>query len=159
VSTLDVTFSVNGEAFTLAVEPGDVLLETLRTRLGVKSPKVGCERGDCGSCTVLLDGQAVRSCLILAVEVDGQVITTVEGLSKDGLTELQRTLIDLNSFQCGFCAPGIVLAAAELLESNPDPTRKDVQTALGGNLCRCTGYEPIIDAILATARNGKGDVQ
>ena len=156
MSSLDITFSVNGEAFTLPVEPSDVLLETLRTRLGVKSPKVGCERGDCGSCTVLLDGQAVRSCLILAVEVDGQTVTTVEGLGDAGLTQLQQTLIDLNSFQCGFCAPGIVLAAAELLDTNPDPTRKEVQTAIGGNLCRYTGYEPIIDAILATARMGKG---
>jgi carbon-monoxide dehydrogenase small subunit len=148
---MDIVFKVNGEAFSQRVETGEVLLETLRTGLGVKSPKVGCERGDCGSCTVLLDGHVVRSCLILTVETDGHEVTTVEGLDDEGLTELQLTLIERNSFQCGFCAPGIVLAAAELLEANPAPSRKDVQTAIGGNLCRCTGYEPIIDAVLATA--------
>ncbi|MEA1902296.1 MAG: (2Fe-2S)-binding protein [Actinomycetota bacterium] len=148
---MDITVTVNGEPFTLSVQPADVLLETLRSSVGVKSPKVGCERGDCGSCTVLLDGHSVRSCLVLSVETDGQEITTVEGLSDEGLTRLQQTLIDLNSFQCGFCAPGIVLAAAELLEEEPQPTRGDVQTAISGNLCRCTGYEPIIDAVLAAA--------
>ena len=152
---MDITVTVNGEVFALAVQPGDVLLETLRTRLGVKSPKVGCERGDCGSCTVLLDGHVVRSCLVLTVETDGHRVTTVEGLGDEGLTDLQKTLIELNSFQCGFCAPGIVLAAAELLETNAHPSREEVQTAIGGNLCRCTGYEPIIDAVLATAQGGR----
>jgi aerobic-type carbon monoxide dehydrogenase small subunit (CoxS/CutS family) len=148
---MDVKLSVNGEEFVVAVDPGEVLLETLRTRLGVKSPKVGCERGDCGSCTVLLDGRTVRSCLVLTVETDGHEVTTVEGLDDDRYQRLQQSLIDLNSFQCGFCAPGIVLAAAELLDGNPQPTRADVQVAIGGNLCRCTGYEPIIDAVLAAA--------
>jgi carbon-monoxide dehydrogenase small subunit len=138
------------------VEPNDVLVETLRSKVGVKSPKIGCERGDCGSCTVLLDGHTVRSCLVLSVEADGHEVVTVEGLDHDGLTELQQFFVDMNSFQCGFCAPGIVLAAAELLEENPQPTRHDVQEAIGGNLCRCTGYAPIIDAVLATAAAGKG---
>ena len=150
---MDITVTVNGEPFSLPVDPSDTLLETLRGRLGVKSPKVGCERGDCGSCTVLLDGHTVRSCLVLTVEADGYQIATVEGLSDEGLTDLQQVLIELNSFQCGFCAPGIVLAAAELLEADPEPSREDVQTAIGGNLCRCTGYQPIIDAVLATAED------
>lgn len=153
---MDITLTVNSEPFALSVRPGDTLLDTLRSSIGVRSPKIGCERGDCGSCTVLLDGHTVRSCLVLTVETDDHEITTVEGIEHEGLTSLQRTLIDLNSFQCGFCAPGIVLAAAELLEDNPTPTREDVQTAIGGNLCRCTGYEPIIDAVLATASEGDG---
>jgi aerobic-type carbon monoxide dehydrogenase small subunit (CoxS/CutS family) len=152
---MDVTLSVNGEEFVIAVDPGEVLLETLRTRLGVKSPKVGCERGDCGSCTVLLDGKTVRSCLVLTVETDGHEVTTVEGLGDERFQRLEKSLIEMNSFQCGFCAPGIVPAAAELLGANPEPTREDVQVAIGGNLCRCTGYEPIIDAVLAAAGDGR----
>ncbi len=153
----DISVTVNGEPWLLTVESNDVLLETLRSKVGVKSPKIGCERGDCGSCTVLLDGHTVRSCLVLSVEVDGHEVVTLEGLRDEGLTELQQFFVDLNSFQCGFCAPGIVLAAAELLEENPEPTRADVQEAIGGNLCRCTGYDPIIDAVLASAESaGRG---
>jgi len=151
---MDMSVTVNGEPWLLTVEPNDVLLETLRSKVGVKSPKIGCERGDCGSCTVLLDGHTVRSCLVLAVEADGHEVITIEGLHQGGLTELQQFFVDLNSFQCGFCAPGIVLAAAELLEEKPQPTREDVQVAIGGNLCRCTGYDPIIDAVLAAANAG-----
>jgi carbon-monoxide dehydrogenase small subunit len=153
----DISVTVNGEPWLLTVEPNDVLLETLRSKVGVKSPKIGCERGDCGSCTVLLDGHTVRSCLVLSVEVDGGEVGTIEGLNDEGLTQLQQFFVDLNSFQCGFCAPGIVLAAAELLEEKPEPTRADVQEAIGGNLCRCTGYDPIIDAVLAAAAGaGRG---
>lgn len=153
----DISVTVNGEPWLLTVESNDVLLETLRSKVGVKSPKIGCERGDCGSCTVLLDGHTVRSCLVLSVEAEGAEVITIEGINDDGLTELQQFFVDLNSFQCGFCAPGIVLAAAELLEENPTPTRADVQEAIGGNLCRCTGYDPIIDAVLATAAGaGRG---
>ena len=152
----DISITVNGEPWLLNVESNDVLLETLRSKVGTKSPKIGCERGDCGSCTVLLDGHTVRSCLVLSVEVDGQEVVTIEGLKDEGLTELQQFFVDMNSFQCGFCAPGIVLAAAELLEEKPEPTRADVQEAIGGNLCRCTGYDPIIDAVLAAAGAGRG---
>ena len=152
----DISITVNGEPWLLNVESNDVLLETLRSKVGTKSPKIGCERGDCGSCTVLLDGHTVRSCLVLSVEVDGQEVVTIEGLKEEGLTELQQFFVDMNSFQCGFCAPGIVLAAAELLEEKPKPTRADVQEAIGGNLCRCTGYDPIIDAVLAAAGAGRG---
>jgi aerobic carbon-monoxide dehydrogenase small subunit len=146
-----ITLKVNGESWPLDVEASDVLLEVLRTRLGITSPKPGCERGDCGSCTVLFEGRTVRSCLMLAVEADGREVTTVEGIGDDGLTALQQRMLELSSFQCGYCAPGIILAARELLEREPTPTRHDVQEAISGNLCRCTGYEPIIDAVLSVA--------
>ncbi len=146
-----VALKVNGESWSLEVEPAELLLEVLRSRVGIKSPKPGCERGDCGSCTVLLDGRSVRSCLVLAVEVDGHELTTVEGLGIDGLTELQQRMVELSSFQCGYCAPGIVLTATELLAVNPRPERHEVQAAMSGNLCRCTGYAPIIDAVLTAA--------
>ena len=145
------TIRVNGEEWVLALDPAETLLEVLRGRVGVKSPKIGCERGDCGSCTVLLDGKTVRSCLVLGVEADGAEITSLEGVGREGLIDLQRMLLEHNSYQCGFCAPGIVLAARELLEHHPRPTREQVQEAIGGNLCRCTGYEPIIRAVLAAA--------
>ncbi len=151
---MDLKLKVNGEDWALDVAPADVLLDVLRERIGVKSPKIGCERGDCGSCTILMDGRTVRSCLVLAIEVDGHEITTVEGISYEGISELQKLFLQNNSFQCGFCAPGIVLAATELLDHNPNPTRHDVQEALAGNLCRCTGYEPIIEAVLAAGEGG-----
>jgi len=144
-----VTLRVNGERWDLDLDPAETLLEVLRGRVGVKSPKVGCERGDCGSCTVLLDGHTVRSCLVLGVEADGTEITTLEGIGAEGLAPVQRAFLEHNAFQCGFCAPGIVLAAVELLAEHPRPTRHQVQEALAGNLCRCTGYEPIIAAVLA----------
>ncbi|MBN1824873.1 MAG: (2Fe-2S)-binding protein [Candidatus Eisenbacteria bacterium] len=146
-----ITLVVNGEEWRIDVEPNDTLLETLRDRIGVKSPKVGCERGDCGSCTVLLNGRTARSCLVLAVEADGMEVTTVEGLGRDGLTPLQNAFLEENSFQCGFCAPGVILAATELLRENPNPTEDEVKEAISGNLCRCTGYEPIVRAVLRAA--------
>ena len=142
-----IMLKLNGESRSLDVEPSDLLLEVLRDKLGIKSPKIGCQRGDCGVCTVLLDGKSVRSCLILAIEADGREIRTVEGLSKSGTTELQKSFLKHNSFQCGFCAPGMVLAATELLERNPHPDEEEIKEAIAGNLCRCTGYEPIVKAI------------
>jgi carbon-monoxide dehydrogenase small subunit len=143
-----IAFILNNRKTVFEVEPQDILLEFLRDRLGVKSPKCGCDRGDCGSCTVLINGRTVRSCLMLAVEADGQRITTLEGLMKDGhLTPLQKSFLEHNSFQCGFCAPGVILAATELLERDPAAGSKEVKEALSGNLCRCTGYHPIIDAV------------
>jgi len=147
-----INITLNGELRSVDVEPNDILLHVLREKLGVKSPKIGCERGDCGTCTIMLNGKTVRSCLMLAIEVDGQEITTVEGLSQDGLTPLQEKFLEHNSFQCGFCAPGMTLAATELLKNNPTPTRLEVQEAIAGNLCRCTGYKQIIDAILDASR-------
>jgi carbon-monoxide dehydrogenase small subunit len=145
--TTRIGFRLNGEPRSLDVEPSDVLLDVLRERLGVKSPKAGCERGDCGASTVLMDGRSVRSCLILAIEADGHDLTTVEGLGAGELTPLQRAFVERNAFQCGYCAPGIVLAATELLGRNPHPTRDEIREAVAGNLCRCTGYEAIIDAV------------
>jgi len=143
-----ITLNVNGEEWDIDVAPNDTLLEVLRDKIGIKSPKVGCERGDCGACTVILDGKTIRSCLVLAVEADGCGVFTVEALSKDGPNELQQAFIDRNSFQCGFCAPGVVLAVSELLATNPSPTEDEVKEAIAGNLCRCTGYTPIVDAVM-----------
>ncbi|MEI6389821.1 MAG: (2Fe-2S)-binding protein [Verrucomicrobiota bacterium] len=149
-----ITFKLNGETRTIKVEPSDLLIDVLREKLGVKSPKIGCERGDCGACTVLIDDKSVRSCLILAIESDGSEITTVEGLSRTRLSPVQQSFLEHGSFQCGFCAPGMVLSATELLEKNPHPTEAEVKEALAGNLCRCTGYKPIIEAILALSSKG-----
>lgn len=153
----DIEMRLNGERRSIDVLPREVLLDVLRTRLGVKSPKVGCERGDCGACTVLLDGTSVRSCLVLTVEVDGHEITTVEGIEHDGLTAVQEALIEQSSFQCGFCAPGIVVAAAELVAGTPHPTTEEVRESISGNLCRCTGYDAIVDAVVAATRSAVGD--
>jgi len=142
-----INLNVNGETWPVEVESSDTLLDVLRTQVGVKSPKIGCEMGDCGTCTVLLDGRTVRSCLVLAVEVEGQQITTVEGLGDGELTPLQRSFLKHNAFQCGFCSPGTVVAATELLERNSRPTDDEIKEAISGNLCRCTGYQPIIEAI------------
>lgn len=150
-----ITFTLNGEKRSVDIEPNDLLLDVLRDKLGVKGPKYGCGRGDCGTCTVLLNGRSVRTCIMLAVEVDGQKVESVEGLSKGRLTPLQESFIEFSSFQCGFCAPGIMATATELLRRTPKPTREEVQEAISGNLCRCTGYEPIINAILAVAKKKK----
>ena len=149
-----LTVRINGEERSTFVANNDTLLDCLRENFGVMSPKCGCYRGDCGACAVLLDGKSVRSCLILAIEVDGQDIETVEGISENGLTQIQKKMVEMNAFQCGFCAPGVVVSATELIRKNPNPTKEDVQEALSGNLCRCTGYVPIIDSILA-ASGGK----
>lgn len=157
---MKISFILNNERRQLHVEPNETLLYVLRDRIGIKSPKCGCERGECGTCTVFFDGKSVKSCLILAPEIDGHTVTTLEGLMKDGLTPLQNAFLDGNSFQCGFCAPGMVMAATELITKNPSPNRDQIKEALSGNLCRCTGYTPIIDAVLQTVSgNPKGGTQ
>jgi aerobic-type carbon monoxide dehydrogenase small subunit (CoxS/CutS family) len=143
----EIQFKLNGETIKIEVNPNEVLLEVLRDKIGVKSPKCGCDKGDCGTCTVMINGKTVRSCLILAIEVNGQEVVTLEGLMNSGLTPLQKSFIEHNSFQCGFCAPGMILSATELLAKNQKPKKEEIQEALSGNLCRCTGYTPIIDAI------------
>ncbi len=149
----NIQFKLNGEKVSLQVEPSDVLLDVLRGRLGIKSPKVGCDRGDCGTCTVLLNGKTIRSCLALAVEADGTEIVTLEGANDRPWTQkLQKTFHKKNAFQCGFCAPGVILSATELLENNSKPTTRDIKEAIAGNLCRCTGYEPIVEAIEETVK-------
>jgi len=143
----ELHFQLNGETISLDANPNEILLDLLRDKIGVKSPKCGCDKGDCGTCTVLINGKSVRSCMILAMEVDHQEVTTIEGLMYDGLTPLQNSFIEHNSFQCGFCAPGIILSATELLAKNAHPEKEEIQEALSGNLCRCTGYSPIVNAI------------
>jgi carbon-monoxide dehydrogenase small subunit len=144
----EINFILNGEKISIEVASNEILLEMLRNKLGAKSPKCGCDKGDCGTCTVLFNDKTVRSCLVLAVEADGQKVTTLEGLMDSGLTPLQESFLSHNSFQCGFCAPGIILSATELLGKNPKPKKKEIQEAIAGNLCRCSGYSPIIDAII-----------
>lgn len=142
-----ISFTLNGELRHVYVAPNEILLEVLRYKLGVKSPKCGCDTGDCGACTVILNGKAVRSCLIFAIETEGQEIVTLEGLSKDGLTPLQTALLERNAFQCGYCAPGMILSVTSLMSGNPHPTEAEIKESIAGNLCRCTGYQPVIDAI------------
>jgi carbon-monoxide dehydrogenase small subunit len=143
---------------TLPVEL--TLLAYLREHLGLKGVKEGCGVGDCGACTVLLDGTPVNACLTLAVEADGCAVTTIEGLCKDGrMTELQQAFIDHGAVQCGFCSPGMILTSQGLLAENPNPTEADVRRALAGNLCRCTGYESIVAAVLDVAGKRRGKEQ
>ena len=148
----EIAIRLNGEVRRAAVAPNETLLDVLRGKFGVKTPKEGCGRGDCGACTVLLDGKAVRSCLILAIEVDGQSVVTLEGVGKDKPTALQKAFVKNNVFQCGFCAPGMILSSAALLAEKPQPTEHEVREALAGNLCRCTGYEPIVQTVLEVAK-------
>jgi carbon-monoxide dehydrogenase small subunit len=148
-----ITLKLNNETRTVDVEPNDVLLDVLRDKLGAKSPKCGCDRGDCGACAVLLNGRSVRSCLVLAIEADGQEIMTTEGFSTEKLNALQEAFLEFNAFQCGFCAPGVTISAVELLNANPHPTREEIKEALAGNLCRCTGYTSIIEAVEHTCKH------
>jgi len=140
---------------TVDVEPNETLLDVLRDKMGVKSPKCGCDRGDCGACAVMIDGKSVRSCLVFAIEVNGQEVTTLEGISQPKLTKLQEAFIQFNSFQCGYCAPGVIISATELLNNNPHPDLEEIKEALSGNLCRCTGYQPIFEAIMDVSRKRK----
>ena len=149
-----ITLTLNGELRNVYVEPEEILLDVLREELGVKSPKCGCDRGDCGACAVLLNGRSVRSCLVLAIETDGQEIVTVEGISKDGLNKVQNTMLDKNAFQCGFCAPGMIISTTELLDNNPHPNLEEIKEALSGNLCRCSGYLPILESIQEATEEG-----
>ncbi|MCK9424552.1 MAG: (2Fe-2S)-binding protein [Ignavibacteriaceae bacterium] len=144
----EIGFLLNGERRTIEVSPSEILLEVLRDRLGLNSPKCGCDRGDCGTCSVMINGKTVRSCLVLAIEVEDQEVVTLEGIMQNGLTPLQESFLKHNSFQCGFCAPGVILSTTELLAKNPHPNKEEIQEAIAGNLCRCTGYSPIIDAVV-----------
>ena len=150
-----ITVTVNGEEEYLEVPSHMTLLQMLREKLGITGPKNGCSAGECGACTVLLDGEPVNSCMVLAVEVDGHEVVTVEGLAKEGqLTPLQQAFIDYNAVQCGFCTPGMLISAEALLKRNPHPTEEEIKEALVGNLCRCTGYVRIIKAVQAAAEKG-----
>ncbi len=150
-----ISLIVNGTQELLQVPSNMTLLHALREKLGFTGTKNGCEAGECGACTVLVDGEPMNSCLVLAVELDGKEITTIEGLAENGqLTPLQQAFADLNAVQCGYCTPGMLMAATALLNRNPHPSETDIQEALIGNLCRCTGYQRIIDAVLRASRNG-----
>lgn len=146
-----VGLTVNGREWSLEVSGGDFLLEVLRDRLKLTGAKVCCVEGECGACTVIFDGRALNSCLILAAEADGAVITTVEGLGDAQLSPLQGAFLDNAAAQCGFCIPGQLMAATAFLDQNPDPTRSEVRAAMAGNLCRCAGYEQITDAVFEAA--------
>jgi len=147
-----ISLRVNGVEREMTVEARQTLLDALRYNLGLTGTKEGCGDGNCGSCTVLLNGEAINSCLVFAVEVDGQEIVTIEGLAKEGeLHPLQQAFIDEGAVQCGFCTPGVILTAKALLDSNPHPTEAQVRLGIAGNLCRCTGYDKIVRAILKVA--------
>ena len=151
--THSVTVTVNGQTYTREVEARLLLSDFIRHELLLTGTHVGCEHGVCGACTVLLDGEPVRSCLIFAVQADGHAITTVEGLSGDParLHPLQQAFWEAHGLQCGFCTPGILMTLVPFLEANPTPTEAEVREAISGNLCRCTGYQHIVDAVLLAA--------
>lgn len=150
--TLDVRLVVNERPYELTIEPRETLAEVLRDRLALTGTKVSCDAQVCGACTVLVDGLAVSACTFLAVDADGRTVRTIEGLASAGVLDpLQHAFVDHAAFQCGFCTPGMLMAATALLEETPRPSREDVIRAMEGNLCRCTGYAPIVDAVLAAA--------
>jgi aerobic-type carbon monoxide dehydrogenase small subunit (CoxS/CutS family) len=148
-----ITLTVNGQTYQRSVEPRLLLSDFLRHNLGLTGTHVGCEHGVCGACTVLFDGEPVRSCLLFAVQADGHSLTTVEGLAKgpEELHPIQRGFWEAHGLQCGFCTPGILMTLVPFLEQNPRPTEEQVREAISGNLCRCTGYQHIVDAVLLAA--------
>ncbi|HEX5726976.1 MAG TPA: (2Fe-2S)-binding protein [Longimicrobiaceae bacterium] len=150
---VEITLGVNGETHRRAVEPRLLLSDFLRHHLGLTGTHVGCEHGVCGACTVLLDGEAVRSCLVFAVQADGHQLTTVEGLAPAGgeLHPLQQAFRDTHALQCGFCTPGFLMTLVPFLRDHPDPGEEEIREALSGNLCRCTGYQNIVEAVRLAA--------
>lgn len=147
-----VDITVNGDPHTVVIKGNTLLVNVLRDELDLTGTKKGCETGDCGSCTVLLDGKPVDACLVLAAEADGCEITTIEGVAQHGeLDRLQKSFLDNAAVQCGYCSPGMIMSAKALLTRNPHPTEPEVRKAIGGNLCRCTGYVNIVKAVLAVA--------
>ena len=159
MSTRQVTLTVNGASHTLHVEPRQLLAYLLRDQLGLTGTNIGCDTSSCGACTVLVDGDAVKSCTVLAVAADGAHVTTIEGLAVGGeLHPVQQAFREQHALQCGYCTPGFVMAAVALLGENPDPSEAEIRHALEGNLCRCTGYQPIVAAVRAAASAG-GDAR
>ena len=154
---ITLNFILNEEPVSLEIDENARLLDVIRDVAGLTGTKEGCGAGECGACTVIVDGKPVNACLVLAPELDGMHITTIEGLAKDGeLTPIQQSFVDLAALQCGFCTPGFVMSATALLEETPHPTREEIIDAISGNLCRCTGYARIVEAI-ERAANGGGD--
>ncbi|MCB1337112.1 MAG: (2Fe-2S)-binding protein [Maritimibacter sp.] len=158
MSKIHVTTTVNGDPVEFLADPRETLLDALRDRLGLTGSKEGCGTGDCGACSVLLDGRLVSSCLVLGVEAEGKRVDTIEGLAEaDGtLHPLQRKFLEHAALQCGFCTPGILVASKALLAKNPDPTEEEVRYWLAGNLCRCTGYDKIVRAVIDAAAEMRG---
>ena len=155
-----ITLNVNNHSYTVDVYPHHTLLDVLRDQLDITGPKECCGVGECGACTILLNGKAVNSCLVLAVEADGSDIVTVEGLGgPENLSPMQQAFVDAGAVQCGFCTPGMIMAAQYLLNTNPNPTKEEVRVGLAGNLCRCTGYSRIIDAVLSLSESAKGGLR
>ncbi|MFH1154004.1 MAG: (2Fe-2S)-binding protein [Pseudomonadota bacterium] len=143
-----IQLTINDKQHEVAVEPNKTLTDLIRYDLGLTGTKKGCDTGDCGACTVIMDGRTVNSCLVLAIQANGSVIQTIEGLdSEDGLHPIQDAFVEHGAIQCGFCSPGMILSAKALLDSNPNPDDNQIRTAISGNLCRCTGYQKIVDAI------------
>ena len=151
-----IALTVNGVREEAEVEPRLLLVHLLRDHLGLTGTNVGCDSTSCGACTVLLDGESVKACTVLAVQTEGAEVTTIEGLSTEGLTPLQLAFQRHHGLQCGYCTPGMVVAATSLLRENPGPTEEEVRRGLEGNLCRCTGYQGIVDAVLDVASGGDG---
>ncbi|WP_432891963.1 (2Fe-2S)-binding protein [Kribbella sp. CA-245084] len=150
-----ITVKVDGSSFTDEVEPRTLLVHYLREQLGKTGTVVGCDTGNCGSCTVHLDGRSVKSCSLLAVQVDGHEVTTIEGLSSNGqLHPMQQAFHENHALQCGYCTPGMIMQSIDLLADNPDPSEDDVRLGIEGNLCRCTGYQNIVKAVRAAAAAG-----
>jgi aerobic carbon-monoxide dehydrogenase small subunit len=153
-----IELSVNGQQVQVSVGGSETLLDCLRNQVGLTGTKKGCDQGDCGACTVLVDGIPVNACLVLAFEASGKEVTTIEGLAqKNGLHPIQEAFISHNAVQCGFCTPGMILTAAALLKENPHPSEKEIRHYLQGNLCRCTGYSKIVQAVQAAAQGLSGE--
>jgi len=149
-----IRLSINGRHYDLAVPPNRTLVDLLRYDLKLTGTKKGCDEGDCGSCTVLLDGRPVNSCLVLAAQANGKSVTTIEGVETDeGLHPIQKAFVENGAIQCGFCTSGMILSGKSLLEKNPNPDELEVRTAISGNLCRCTGYQKIVEAIRAAGKD------
>ncbi len=158
MTKITVSTTVNGDPFDFICDPRETLLDVLRDRMDLTGTKEGCGTGDCGACSVIVDGRLVCSCLMLGAEAEGKHIETVEGIAKgDSLHPLQQKFLDMAALQCGICTPGILVAAKNLLERNPDPTEEEVRYWLAGNLCRCTGYDKIIRAVMETAKEMRED--
>ena len=154
-----IKLTINGREYEMTVSPNRTLVDLLRYDLGLTGTKKGCDMGDCGSCTVLMDGRPVNSCLVLAVQANGRDILTIEGLETDeGLHPLQESFIDHGAIQCGFCTPGMILSAKGLLDCNPNPDEVEIRTAISGNLCRCTGYQKIVEAIEGAIERGRENI-
>jgi len=152
----DITLNINGRDYPIRVEPRKTLVDAIRDDCGQTGTHIGCEHGICGTCTIIVDDVAVRSCLMLAVQAAGREVTTIEGLAPDGeLGTLQQAMWDSHSFQCGFCTPGFVMQATAFLRAHPDADEQQVREALSGNICRCTGYQSIIDGVLLAAQRAR----